>query len=92
MLEYFDRLLFNAIVEYNSTINRCMDDPMFAAMVDSSEIGDAQERYMIQIVNAAESAGAISLEDWRTVRHIVGMIALDREDDIYNDLRYEVDA
>ena len=91
MLEYFDRLLFNAIVEYNNTINRCMDDPIFAGMVDSSEIGDAQERYIIQIVNAAERAGAISIADWREIRYIVDQIALDRED-AWNDLRYEVEA
>lgn len=95
MLEYFDKLLFNAIVEYNKLINRCSVDPEFAYMVDRCEIGEAQERYMIQIVNAAESAGAISRDEWITIRHIVAMIGLGGDDfyeGVYNDLLYEVDA
>lgn len=91
MLEYFDHLLFNALVEYNNLINRCAADPAFAYMVDRSGIGDAMERNMHHIVNSAESAGAISMSEWRIIRHMVGMIALDY-DDVDNDLLYEVDA
>lgn len=92
MLEYFDKLLFNALVEYNTMINRCMDDPMFAAMVDSSQIGEAMDRYLAQIVNSAEIAGAISLDDWHVIRHIVAMIGMDPDDCTINDHRYEVDS
>ena len=92
MLEYFDHLLFNAMVEYNTLINRCMDDPAFAAMVDDSRIGYAQEVYIIRIVGAAEEAGAISLDDWRIIRHIVGMIGVDPDEFTSNDQRYEVAA
>ena len=73
MLEYFDRLLFNALVEYNAMINRCMDDPAFADTVYESGIGNAIEHYMMEIVSSAENAGAISLDDWRTIRHRIGL-------------------
>lgn len=95
MLEFFDRLLFNALVEYNTMYNRCIDDPVFASAAFASGIGQVMENYMCLIVNSAEDAGAISFDDWRIVRHTIGMIGLGDEAldyDYYVPLRYEVEA
>lgn len=81
MLDYFDSLLFQAIVDWNRSYNRASSEPAFAAMLCDSGINDRLEDWMICIVNSAYHGGLISFDDHRRILPVLQYIGLDMRPD-----------